>query len=97
MRPTARLTYSPTGFVALMLAGVIASPWYLKTWKQTGSPIFPFYMSFWKGEATGWDVERSALFQAMNSQYGGYEKGFSITCRAVSDLGAGAARAAAAF
>lgn len=64
-----------TGFVALMLAGVLASPWYLKTWKQTGSPIFPFYMSFWKGEATGWDVERSALFQAMNSQYGGYEKG----------------------
>lgn len=63
-----------TGFVALLLAGVIASPWYLKTWKQTGSPIFPFYMSFWKGEAAGWDVERSALFQAMNSQYGGYEK-----------------------
>ena len=63
-----------TGFVALLLAGAIASPWYLKTWKQTGSPIFPFYMSFWKGEAAGWDVERSALFQAMNSQYGGYEK-----------------------
>jgi 4-amino-4-deoxy-L-arabinose transferase-like glycosyltransferase len=64
-----------TGFVALLIAGAIASPWYLKTWKQTGSPIFPFYMSFWKGEAAGWDVERSALFQAMNSQYGGYEKG----------------------
>lgn len=63
-----------TGFVALLVAGAIASPWYLKTWKQTGSPIFPFYMSFWKGEAAGWDVERSALFQAMNSQYGGYEK-----------------------
>jgi 4-amino-4-deoxy-L-arabinose transferase-like glycosyltransferase len=63
-----------TGFVALLIAGAIASPWYLKTWKQTGSPIFPFYMSFWKGEAAGWDVERSALFQAMNSQYGGYEK-----------------------
>ena len=63
-----------TGFVALLLAGAIASPWYLKTWKQTGSPIFPFYMSFWKGQAEGWDVERSALFQAMNSQYGGYEK-----------------------
>jgi hypothetical protein len=63
-----------TGFVALLIAGAIASPWYLKTWKQTGSPIFPFYMSFWKGEAAGWDVERSALFQAMNSQYGGYDK-----------------------
>lgn len=64
------------GFASLIVGGIIAAPWYLRTWKQTGSPIFPFYMSFWKGEATGWDVERSALFQAMNSQYGGYEKGF---------------------
>jgi hypothetical protein len=63
------------GFVSLIVGGFLAAPWYLRTWKQTGSPIFPFYMSFWKGEATGWDVERSALFQAMNSQYGGYEKG----------------------
>lgn len=62
------------GFVALLSAALLASPWYLKTWKQTGSPIFPFYMSVWKGEAAGWDVERSALFQAMNSRYGGPEK-----------------------
>jgi hypothetical protein len=63
------------GFAALLLAGAIASPWYLRTWKATGSPVFPFYMSIWKGEAAGWDVERSNLFQAMNSQYGGNEKG----------------------
>ncbi|MGH9819707.1 MAG: hypothetical protein ACRD43_06015, partial [Pyrinomonadaceae bacterium] len=62
-------------FAALILAGVIASPWYLRTWKATGSPVFPFYMSIWKGEAAGWDVERSNLFQAMNSQYGGSDKG----------------------
>jgi hypothetical protein len=31
-------------------------------------------MSIWKGGATGWDVERSNLFQAMNSQYGGDSK-----------------------
>jgi 4-amino-4-deoxy-L-arabinose transferase-like glycosyltransferase len=62
------------GFGALILAGVIASPWYLRTWAETGSPIFPFYMSIWPGEAPGWDVERSNLFQAMNAQYGGYEK-----------------------
>jgi hypothetical protein len=60
-----------TGFAALLLAGVIASPWYIRTWAATGSPVFPFYMSIWKGEATGWDVERSNLFQTMNSQYGG--------------------------
>lgn len=59
------------GFAALMLAGVIASPWYLRNWAVTGSPVFPFYMSIWPGTATGWDVERSNLFQGMNSQYGG--------------------------
>ena len=63
------------GFAALFLAGVIASPWYVRTWKATGSPVFPFYMSIWEGKANGWDVERSNLFQAMNSQYGGSEKG----------------------
>ena len=59
------------GFAALILAGVIASPWYLRNWVATGSPVFPFYMSIWPGTATGWDVERSNLFQGMNSQYGG--------------------------
>ncbi len=62
------------GFAALFLAGVIASPWYLRTWAETGSPVFPFYMSIWPGEAAGWDVERSNLFQTMNAQYGGAVK-----------------------
>jgi len=62
------------GFAALILAGVIASPWYLRTWKATGSPVFPFYMSVWNGTANGWDVERSNLFQGMNSAYGGENK-----------------------
>lgn len=60
-----------SGFAALILAGVIASPWYLRNWAATGSPVFPFYMSIWKGTVNGWDVERSNLFQGMNSQYGG--------------------------
>ena len=62
------------GFAALILGGMIASPWYLRTWKATGSPVFPFYMSIWKGEAAGWDVERSNLFQEMNKNYGGGDK-----------------------
>ena len=62
------------GFAALILAGVIASPWYMRTWMATGSPVFPFYMSIWKGSGENWDVERSNLFQAMNSQYGGEQK-----------------------
>jgi hypothetical protein len=59
---------------ALIVAGIFAAPWYLRTWKETGSPVFPFYMSMWKGQAPGWDTERSNLFQAMNSQYGGVDK-----------------------
>lgn len=62
-----------SGVMALVLAGVIASPWYLRTWAETGSPVFPFYMSIWPGKAPGWDVERSNLFQGMNSQYGGVQ------------------------
>ncbi len=62
------------GFGALLLAGLVASPWYLRTFAATGSPIFPFYMNIWEGKASGWDIERSNLFQMMNSQYGGYVK-----------------------
>ena len=66
-------------FCGSLLAGVIASPWYIRTWVATGSPVFPFYMSIWPGKANGWDVERSNLFQAMNSQYGGVGETSSIT------------------
>ncbi len=62
------------GLAALLLAGVIASPWYLRTWVETGSPVFPFYMNIWPAEAPGWDAERSQLFQLMNAQYGGDPK-----------------------
>ncbi|MBA3768279.1 MAG: hypothetical protein H0W99_15140 [Acidobacteria bacterium] len=63
-----------SGMGALVLAGVLASPWYIKTWAQTGSPVFPFYLNIWKGSAPGWDTERSLLFQELNSRYGGYPK-----------------------
>ena len=59
-----------SGFAALILAGLIASPWYLRTWQQTDSPVFPFYMSVWEGNAPGWDVERSNSFQEQNAAYG---------------------------
>jgi Dolichyl-phosphate-mannose-protein mannosyltransferase len=62
------------GLLALVLAGVVASPWYIRTWAQTGSPVFPFYLNIWKGSAPGWDVERSLWFQEINSRYGGYPK-----------------------
>jgi hypothetical protein len=62
------------GMGSILLALVVASPWYIRTWKATGSPVFPFYMSIWKGNAPGWDVERSNFFQTMNSSYGGENK-----------------------
>lgn len=59
------------GIAVLVFAGAIASPWYLRNWVATGSPIFPFYLNIWEGKAAGWDVERSTLFQDSLSQYGG--------------------------
>lgn len=59
---------------SLLAAALLASPWYLKTWAQTGSPVFPFYLNIWEGHALGWDVERSLMFQTINSTYGGYPK-----------------------
>lgn len=62
------------GMASLVFAVLFAFPSYLRTWIGTGSPLFPFYMSVWPGSAPGWDTERSNLLQAMNSQYGGYDK-----------------------
>lgn len=82
------------GFSALFVSGILASPWYLRDWATTGSPIFPFYMNLWKGNATGWDTERSLLFQVINTRYGGFPKGisdylispFSISLKAQPEL-----------
>jgi hypothetical protein len=62
------------GIAALALAAVFAAPWYLRTWIETGSPVFPFYTSIWKGEAPGWDAARSSLIQEKDAQYGGIVK-----------------------
>jgi len=69
---TAKLLAS--GLAALVLAVVIAAPWYVRTWVETGSPLFPFYTSVWKGDAVGWDAARSSLIQQKDAQYGGLEK-----------------------
>lgn len=62
------------GIAALLLAAAIAAPWYLRTWVETGSPLFPFYTSVWKGDAPGWDAARSSLVQEKDAQYGGIVK-----------------------
>lgn len=56
-------------------AFVIGSPWYLRTWWLTGSPVFPFFLDLWPGQATGWDVARSVMLRGFNDLYGGFPKG----------------------
>ena len=62
------------GCAALLLAGLLASPWYLRTWGRTGSPVYPFYAHLWQGSSPNWDAERSRLFQMWVARYGGDEK-----------------------
>src|SRR5262249_37315829 len=58
------------GVGGLLLGALIAAPWYVRTWMRTGSPVFPFYLDIWPGEAPGWDVARSRLYQSLLSTYG---------------------------
>jgi hypothetical protein len=63
-----------SGMIALVGAGVLASPWYVRTWAKTGSPVFPFYVNVLGGSAPGWDAERSQMFQVFLARYGGEAK-----------------------
>jgi hypothetical protein len=55
---------------ALGLGVTLAAPWYVRNWIRTGSPLFPFYLGIWPGEAPGWDLERSRLYETLFSLYG---------------------------
>jgi len=59
-----------TGLGALAAAGILASPWYVRTWLRSGSPLFPFYPGLWPGQAPGWDAERAHLYEEMFQLYG---------------------------
>ncbi|HET7875280.1 MAG TPA: hypothetical protein VFN71_07120 [Methylomirabilota bacterium] len=59
-----------TGLGALAGGAILASPWYIRTWARTGSPLFPFYPGLWPGHASGWDAERAQLYEAMFQLYG---------------------------
>jgi hypothetical protein len=62
------------GCGALLLAGLLASPWYLRTWARTGSPVYPFYAHLWNGSSSNWDAQRAQLFQMWVARYGGDQK-----------------------
>jgi hypothetical protein len=61
--------------VAGLAAIALGSPWYLRTWVRTGSPVFPFFAHILPGRAPGWDPERSAMLVGFNAHYGGVDKG----------------------
>jgi len=58
------------GFAALAGGGLLAAPWYARTWVRTGNPVFPFFLSLLGGRAPGWDLERSQLYESMFAVYG---------------------------
>ncbi len=62
------------GLAALLFAGLLASPWYIRTWARTGSPVYPFYAHLWNGSSPNWDADRSRLFQMWVERYGGDDK-----------------------
>jgi hypothetical protein len=55
---------------ALAIGCGVAAPWYVRNWIRTGSPLFPFYLHLWPGQAPGWDLERSQLYDTWFSLYG---------------------------
>jgi hypothetical protein len=63
------------GLAALAGAIALGSPWYLRTWLRTGSPVFPFFAHILPGTAPGWDQARSAMLVGFNAHYGGVDKG----------------------
>jgi hypothetical protein len=58
------------GFAALACGGLLAAPWYARTWARTGNPVFPFFLSLLGGRAPGWDLERSQLYESMFAVFG---------------------------
>jgi hypothetical protein len=63
-----------TASLAILLAIVVAAPWYVRNWVRTGSPVYPFYMNLFGGHAPGWDQQRSVIDQVLNARYGGFPK-----------------------
>ncbi|PYN80296.1 MAG: hypothetical protein DMD96_14655 [Candidatus Rokuibacteriota bacterium] len=58
------------GLGALALGALLAAPWYVRNWVRTGNPVFPFFLSLFGGQAPGWDLERSRLYESMFAFYG---------------------------
>jgi hypothetical protein len=58
------------GLCGIVAGILLASPWYIRTWIWTGSPLFPFFSTLWPGHAPGWDAGRSQLLDSLLQIYG---------------------------
>jgi hypothetical protein len=61
----------PVTALAIAAAAMVGAPWYVRTWRLTGSPFFPYFLDIWPGDASGWDATRSVMIRVFNSAYGG--------------------------
>lgn len=68
--PGAPARLALAGLGALTLGVLVAAPWYVRNWMRTGNPVFPFFLGLWGGQAPGWDLERSQLYEAFFALYG---------------------------
>ena len=69
-RPRSPARSAIAGLLALAVGVALASPWYVRNWIRSGSPVFPFFPGLWPGEAPGWDVERARLYESLFLIYG---------------------------
>ncbi len=58
------------------LALVVGSPWYIKSWACTGSPVYPYFYSVFGGR--WWDGDRAAAYAASNSPGAGHTLGDAL-------------------
>lgn len=56
--------------LALVLAAIVALPWYLRNLWLSGSPFFPFFLNLWPAHVVDWDVSRSVLYNEWMLHYG---------------------------
>lgn len=55
------------GFMALA-ALLAAAPWYIKTWIQTGNPVYPFFFEIFRGR--DWNSQLAQTYRSLQMQFG---------------------------
>lgn len=54
--------------IFILSSGLVASPWYLKSWILTGNSVFPFFFKFFSGK--DWNITSSKMLMESLSHYG---------------------------